>query len=276
MSALLSLTPTLPAVAYTPSTYTPVVGQTVSFNGSASTATAPGASLVGYRWVWGDGTPDASGRTATHAFATAGKYSVGLFVTDSLGLTAAAGHGITAGPPPPTVAFSPSTYTPVVGQIVSFNGSASTATAPGASLVGYRWVWGDGTPDASGSTATHAFAAAGKVSVGLYVTDSLGATAAVGHGITVGPPPPAVTFSPSTYTPVVGQTVSFSGSASVAPGATIVGYRWVWGDGTPDGSGPTATHAFASPGKLSVALYVTDSLGAVGAEGHTITISAPI
>ncbi|MEA2302025.1 MAG: hypothetical protein QOE44_2560, partial [Solirubrobacteraceae bacterium] len=126
-------------------------------------------------------------------------------------------------------------------------------------------------------TATHAFAAPGKVSVGLYVTDTNGTTAAVGHGITVGPPPPTVVFTPSTYTAVIGQTVSFTGSATAtAPGATIVSYRWGWGDGTPDGSGPTATHAFLTPGKLSVGLYVTDSFGSVGAEGHSMTISAPI
>jgi hypothetical protein len=37
-------------------------------------------------------------------------------------------------------------------------------------------------------TATHAFTTPGKVSVGLYVTDSGGQTGAVGHGLTVGSP----------------------------------------------------------------------------------------
>ncbi|MEA2300444.1 MAG: hypothetical protein QOE44_979, partial [Solirubrobacteraceae bacterium] len=281
-SAVLSVTPTPPTAAYTPSTYTPAVGQTVSFNGSASSARAPGATIAAYRWVWGDGTPDGSGPTPTHVFTapTTGPRSVGLYVTDSLGTVGAVGHGITVGPPPPAAAFSPSTYTPVVGQTVSFNGSASTATAPGAPIVSYRWVWGDGTPDGSGPTATHAFVAPVKLSVGLYVTDSLGSVGAEGHTITVSPlgaPPPTAAYTPSTYTPAVGQTVSFNGSASTAtaPGATITGYRWVWGDGTPDGSGPTATHAFAAPGKVSVGLYVTDTNGTTAAVGHGITVGPP-
>jgi hypothetical protein len=84
---------------------------------------------------------------------------------------------------PPTAAYTPSTYTPGQGQTVSFNGTASSD--PDGTIVSYRWVWGDGTPDGSGATPTHVFVSQGKVSVGLYVTDSDGRTAAVGHGITI-------------------------------------------------------------------------------------------
>ncbi len=79
-------------------------------------------------------------------------------------------------------------------------------------------------------------------------------------------------YAPSTFTPSVGQTVTFTAAAGDADGS-ITGYVWKWGDGTPDGSGASATHAFATPGVRSVGLYVTDSAGQINAAGHAITIS---
>jgi PKD repeat protein len=259
----------VPTAAYTPSTYAPAVGQTVSFDGRASSD--PDGTIVTYRWVWGDGTPDGSGPTPTHAFTTEGTRSVALFVTDSDGQQAAVGHGITADELP-TAAYTPSTFTPAVGQTVSFNATASND--PDGSIVTYRWVWGDGSPDGSGPTPTHVFTTAGARSVGLNVTDSAGKMAAVGHGITVGSDErPTAAYTPSTYTPAVGQTVSFDGRASSDPDGTIVTYRWVWGDGSPDGSGPTPTHVFTTAGARSVGLYITDSDGQTAAVGHGITVS---
>ena len=168
----------------------------------------------------------------------------------------------------PTAAYTPSTTRPQTGQTVSFDGTASAD--PDGTITAYRWVWGDGTPDGSGAKPTHVFTTPAVRSVALYVTDSDGQTAAVGHSITVIDELPTVAYTPSTYTPAVGQTVTFRATAS-DPDGTITAYRWVWGDGTPDGSGATATHAFATAGVRSVAVYVTDSDGQTAAAGHTIT-----
>ena len=157
----------------------PAVGQPVSFDGRTSSDSD--GTIVTYRWIWGDGTPDGSGQTPTHAFATAGNFSTVLIVTDNDGQTGAAGHGIGVGGP--TAAYIPSTYAPKVGATVSFDGRASSDS--NGTITAYRWGWGDGTPDGSGSTPTHVFTAAGTRSVALYVTDGNGQTAAVGHGLTV-------------------------------------------------------------------------------------------
>ncbi len=61
------------------------VGDTVHFDGSASTDPEEGA--LTYSWDFGDGTASATGVTADHIYTTTGTYTVTLMVTDPEGLT---------------------------------------------------------------------------------------------------------------------------------------------------------------------------------------------
>jgi len=65
----------------------PRVGQTVAFNGSASTSTT--STITSYTFTYGDGTASDSGTSSTqsHVFASVGTYVVTLTVTDALGRT---------------------------------------------------------------------------------------------------------------------------------------------------------------------------------------------
>jgi len=75
--------PTQPVAAATASPATAYIGQTINFSAAASSHPNPNHHIVAYDWDWnGDGTYDASGVTATHAFAAAGTYNVTLRVTD--------------------------------------------------------------------------------------------------------------------------------------------------------------------------------------------------
>jgi PKD repeat protein len=62
-----------------------LVGETVSFNGGASTD--PDGTIVAYDWNFGDGSAHGTGVTTTHLYAAAGTYNVVLTVTDNDGLT---------------------------------------------------------------------------------------------------------------------------------------------------------------------------------------------
>lgn len=83
---------------------------------------------------------------------------------------------------PPTSSFTAGPNPHLRGQAVNFDGRGSSA--PGGSLTSYAWDFGDGT-GASGSTASHAYQAAGTYTVRLTVTDDQGTTASSTAQLTV-------------------------------------------------------------------------------------------
>jgi hypothetical protein len=72
--------------------------------------------------------------------------------------------------------------------------------------------------------------------------------------------------------------VTFDGSASSDPdGDAIASYRWDFGDGSTNATtSPTITHAYASPGAMTVKLVVVDSHGKQSAAAtKTVTVGHP-
>jgi len=67
--------------------------------------------------------------------------------------------------------------------------------------------------------------------------------------------------------------VSVDGSDSSDTDGTIASYAWDWGDGSPDGSGETATHTYTAAGDYTIKLTVTDNGGATDVISHDVTIA---
>jgi PKD repeat protein len=151
----------------------PVAFSDVRFDATTSDA-GLGAVITSYSWDFGDGSTG-SGVVATHRFRAEGSYVVKLTVTNSNGLSStSAGTVISVGAAtPPTATFVYSPTAPIPGQPIFFNGTQSTPSA-GHRIVSYRWSWGDGTSNSSGSTASHTFTNAGTYVVVLTVTDEVG------------------------------------------------------------------------------------------------------
>ena len=100
---------------FTPTT--PIVGQNVTFTGSASGGTPP-YTLV---WDFGDGTTG-FGSTIRHAYTTQGSDTVTLTAKDSTGLTGGSSQVVTvSGPPDYTVSLNPTSL------VVSLGGSGTAA-----------------------------------------------------------------------------------------------------------------------------------------------------
>ncbi|MEJ5866630.1 PKD domain-containing protein [Pseudokineococcus sp. 5B2Z-1] len=241
-------------------------GLQVAVDGSGS-SDADG-SVVSYAWDFGDGS-SASGRTAEHAYAAEGSYTVRLVVTDDRGATATSSRVVEVARPA-NVAPSASFTVSASGLQLAVDGSASS-DADG-SLVSYAWDFGDGATG-SGRTAEHAYAAEGSYTVRLVGTDDRGATATSSRAVEVARPAnvaPSASFTVSAS----GLQLAVDGSASSDADGSLVSYAWDFGDGA-TGSGRTAEHAYAAEGSYTVRLVVTDDRGATATAERPVTATAP-
>jgi PKD repeat protein len=262
--------PPSPSFTFTPAK--PLAGQSVSFDGSASTD--PDGTITSYAWDFGDG-GTGTGSTRAHTYAAYGTYAVRLTVVDSDGFSASTTKSVRIHAVP-TAAFSFAPAKPLAGTSVSFDGSSSSD--PDGTIATYRWTWGDGTttgPSAA-ATAAHTFAQFGSYVVTLRVTDADGFTGETSKTVRIHASPVA-SFVVTPASPVRGQPATFDGSASNDPDGTIATYRWTWGDGTTSAtlSSPTATHTYDLHGTYTVVLQVTDSDGFTASASKSVRVVSP-
>ncbi len=224
-------------------------------------------SIASYSWDFGDGSV-ASGPVVAHTFLLQQSYSVTLTVTNSLGVAASAVQAVAVGAgvlPTGDFTFSP---TPVnVGETVNFN-AEGIRPGPGRTIVQFSWNFGDGGT-ASGFQVSHVFATSGTFTVTLSVRDDANQGQTFTKTVAVGTGNPTAVL---TINKAGGNSIIGDGSASTAVGsATIVNYRFAWGDGNTDsGTAAVVNHTYASAGTFTVRLTVTDSILPVGRTG-TVT-----
>jgi len=249
-----------PVAVLSMSTTTPVANETVEFDASGSYD--PDGAIVSYAWDFGDG-GSATGPTVTHAYAVAGAYSLQLTVTDDDGLTAQWARIVEVRERiPPVGLFTVSSARPLVGEVVTFDASGSSADG---TIVSYDWAFGDGT-EGSGVLTTHAYGRHGAYTVTLTVRDARGDSGRATQGLQV-LAPPAAGFEVSPANPIARDTVTFAASGSFDPDGYVASYEWDFGDGT-SGSGFVAEHVYNLRGSYEVVLTVTDN------DGHATTTSA--
>jgi PKD repeat protein len=135
----------------------------VGFTSAIRGGTAP----FGYRWIFGDGSASIA-QDPSHAYATAGTYTVGLMVTDAVGTNFSANSlAITVYPSLGVVASA----TPVSGPArlkVTFVAAPIGGLAPFT----YSWSFGDGATG-TGPNVTHTYKA-GTYQPTLTVNDAAG------------------------------------------------------------------------------------------------------
>ena len=172
-----------PVASFSHSPECPGVGETVTFDASASTDSD--GTIVSYAWSFGDGTSD-TGTTALHSFAAPLTFLVTLSVADSDGATDSVSqliHVVTTNLPP-TAAFEFTPASPQPGGWNRFDATGSNDVD--GTIVSYAWTFGDGSND-TGAIVFHSFAGAGAFNVTLIVADEDGATDSVSQAIQVGP-----------------------------------------------------------------------------------------
>ncbi len=234
-----------------------------------STSTDSDGTVAGYAWDFGDGVTSTA-TNPTHAYTTAGNYTVTLVVTDNKGATGTATAVVAPIDPPnqlPVAAFT-STAT---NLSVAFDGTSSSD--PDGSIASYAWDFGDSSTTGTGASPNHTYASAGTYSVTLTVTDNKGGTNATNQTVTVSkannPPTAAFTSTPSNL------VVAFNGSTSTDSDGTIATYAWAFGDST-TGTGATPSHTYSAAGTYPITLTVTDDKGATGTASGSVTVTAAV
>ena len=278
----------LPAANVTPSSWTMDVGQTAQFTANPSDGSG---TYTSYQWYL-DGIAQNEQASSTFSYTpptSPGSHSVAVAVTDSADLTSAQSDAV-------SVAVNSALATPTAsasnnkidqGQTSSL---ISTAVTSGTSPYTYQWLVeapGDlnFSPIASANSANYDFAtdsstANGTWSFELQVTDS----ASTPNAITSTPASvtvytaPSISVSPSSWSMDVGQSETFTASASNGSG-TYTGYLW-YVNGSAQYEQTAATFSFAPPSVDSylITAMVTDSTSTTSDQSNaaTVTVNAAL
>ncbi len=157
-------------------------GLSCTFDASAST---DDRGITAYGWTFGDGA-SGSGVTASHAFASAGTFTVTLVVTDTAGQTGKAAQAVTVTAPTALVhlAAASGSATPRKGGWTA-TATVSVKDGPGSAVAGAT-VTGAWSTGATGSCITEATGScSSSVNVGRKtpsVTWTVSSIAAAGYG----------------------------------------------------------------------------------------------
>ncbi len=220
--------------------------------------------------------PGAPVPTYTWTFPTGAPVKIAVRARDVTGRTAVATlevHPTAANVPPAASIAAPAAI--VAGQTARF--FAGATDADGAALT-YAWdADGDGDYDDGASLQVlHTFAVPGTYTVGLRATDGDGASTDVRRTFTVGSRAPVASFGVSEAAPIAGTAVTLSSTASDPDGGALASQQWDLDDdgAFDDGSGATATVAFADAGDHLIGLKVRDADGDVGIRYVKLAVAA--
>ena len=258
-----------PVASFTYIPFAPFVGETVTFDASASDDSD--GTIVSYDWDFGDNSTG-FGMVIDHVYAEFGTYTVNLTVTDNDGLTDSTTAQITVHALP-IANFTYSPDPPLAGKDVIFD--ASVSYDPDGTIVSYTWNFGDSNvTTVTTPIITHVYTTLGTYTVNLTVTDNDGLEDSVVHLVEVHAPPVAsFTYSPSE--PLVGELVTFNSTSSDEDGVIL---SWEWdldGDGIVDATTENATWTYTTSGTYTVTLTVTDNDGFTDSTTAQITVNAP-
>jgi PKD repeat protein len=262
--------------------YSGVVGKAITFSAQAFFGGVPTAGVT-YQWNFGDGTTGFN-QTTSHAYATAGTFSVTVQALTATGLsgvgsTVAQIGGGTQGGILQVSAGGP--YSGVVGQAITFTAQVNQAFFQfGVQSIQYRWTFGDGTTGI-GQTTSHAYASPGTFSVTVQVVSTFtGQSGTASTVAQIGGSGTQTGFlqvsAGGPYSGSVGQLIPFNAQAYTG-GVAAIGatYQWNFGDGT-TGFNQSTSHSYNAAGTYTVTVTVTTATGLSGSATTTVTVGGGV
>jgi len=226
------------AASFTYSPALPTAGQAVQFT-DASTG-----SLTSWQWYFGDGT-SSTAQNPSHAFASAGSYSVTLTVMNAAGQNSVTKTVTVASASTLVASFAYSPASPTVGQAVAFtDGSIGGPTS-------WSWVFGDGSTSTA-QNPSHTYTTAGSKTVTLTASNISGKNSISKTVAVVAALAASYTYSPAS--PVVDQAVKFTDASTGSP----TSWAWDFNDGTTS-TLQNPSRAFVAAGSYSVTLIASNA-----------------
>ena len=241
----------------------------VTFSATVSGGTGP----FQYKWLFGDGA-NATGEVASHAFSSAGNYTVRVYANDTFGLSATNTYLVTVYPKlSATLAVSNST--PLLGQTVAFVANATGGLGP------YTYAYSGFPPGcvtedkpAIGCLPTQA----DYYNVTVQVTDHNGVTNSSTVTIRVifdfNVVVPTNTSAGSPFTISVNTNETFSGGTAVVPAAGFGAFTYNYTGLPPGCTSQDAASITCTPtqvGTYHITISVHDQVG--DHNTHTVVVN---
>jgi PKD repeat protein len=180
-------------------------------------------TIIRYNWNFGDGSSD-SGQSVSHAYRSAGTYTVELIVTTAEGLKDTATQKA-------QVFYNPSASFSVNDRLQCLRDSfqfTDQSTITTGSLSSYEWSFGDGDSSQS-QNPIHQYSSADSFTVGLFVTSDQGCEDSISQQVTVNPNPSA-SFTVNDRLQCQRDTFQFTNQSTISTGS-LSSYEWSFGDG---------------------------------------------
>ena len=248
-----------------------ITSQKIYFTGTSSLTDTAGVSAI---WSFGDNTT-ATGWTATHTYAAAGKYNVCFRVASTTSCVKYACDSITVAAN--KTACNLQTY--FISTVDSVNSAIIHCTNYTTNLLASDstiWTFGDGTTSYQ-SSPSHTYAASGTYNICLTVKrvisgSSTPCTSQMCRTITVTVPCTFTIGNTSKADSITSQKIYFTGTSSLTDTAGVSA-TWSFGDNT-TATGWTATHTYTTAGKYNVCFRVASTTSCVKYACDSVTVAA--
>jgi PKD domain-containing protein/Big-like domain-containing protein len=261
------------AVPTASGTYSDPDGDTVTLSASALAGSAGTVTGAAGTWTWtGAAADEGQGQAIT------------ITADDGNGNKATAQFSTVIGSLPPVPKISGAPASAREGTTISLTASATSASAEDtAAGFTYKWSvteYGNALPGGSGASYSFKTDDEGVYVVTLTATDDGGFSGTTAPLTITGvdsAPVASITSVPQGFVIVPQQSLSFTGTFTDAGSVVDTSYTttWSWGDGSPNSSGNSATHVYASGGTYTVTLTAADDDGVAGSAATTVTVLTP-
>jgi len=223
-------------------------------------STIPSGTVATWQWDFGGGASSTrtSGASFTHAYATAGSYTVRLTAVSAFGCRSLPVERPVLASPDPVANFTLPASVCFPGNPVNLTNTTTVADNSG---LGYVWDFGDGSPGSTLANGSRTYATNGSYVITLTATSGKGCVHSVSKTFSAFVPGPVARYGVSSKDICQGVQSVFRDS-STAPGSSITACAWSFGDGSAATVRDPAK-TYLQPGRFAVRLTVTNAAGCV-------------